>query len=190
MNDDPGSQGNLSVLKRKLEEAEAAFRRASSTEAFQLACKQLRDAAAGSVAASEAAKKAEAEYLKSQNIHTGDLLDKARRVSQGVPRLQDLRQIVFPQSPANAHADLLTKAETTAAEEARARNKLSIALDVFNKHKDALIDLASECVQWQLACESAQGLDTAYGYALEALTLEKVLGLPEVKGLETYIVPG
>jgi hypothetical protein len=196
-NSDPRTQ----QLVAARDQAESAFRAAANSQTFISVCEQLRSAGAEHSAATSAARDAEEEVLRVDTSvpatprtgkvrDTGSLLDRARRVSIGIPTLDDLRQVIMF-DPRNISAPEPTEhqaaAEAAASAEARARNKFFIALDRYTEQKEHILTLGRQYHQARLQCEQAEGRITIDGGDTDALALNDFSSLPHVQGLDEYM---
>src|SRR5436309_1345395 len=99
-------QNKLDELTAARDAAEQAFRAATSSETFNGTCEQLRTAGSELSDASAVVQSTEEEILtvdtdphsernRRRNAEHGTLMERARRVSIGIPTLNDLRQVIM-----------------------------------------------------------------------------------------------
>lgn len=186
----------LPELERELADAETRFSQAVASEAFVNACRQLKETAARhSEAVSVAAATREAYQQAEQSGAPADLVERARRVSQGLPTLEDLRLVILPdkkREPSPGTLRILAELADSEGDETRARNELSIAVDRFTEQAKRARALARATLKARRALDlSRRGIDTATTRAddleLDKLALDLVAEQPGVNGLEEFL---
>lgn len=188
----------LQERERELSDAETRFSRAVASEPFVNACRQLRETAARhSDATAVATTTREAYQQAEQSGAPLDLVERARRVSQGLPTLDDLRLVILPtrkKEPSAGTLRILAELADSEGDESRARNELSIAVDRFTEQAARAQALARATLKARRAVElSRQGVDPATvrgdGSELDDLALALLTAQPEVEGLEEFLLP-
>jgi hypothetical protein len=186
----------LPELERELAEAETKYAEAVACEPFVNACRSLRQAAASHSAATAVVASTRDAYQRAEAAGApADLVERARRVSQGLPTLDDLRLVILPskkKEPSPGTLRILAELADSEGQESRSRNELSIAVDRFTEQAGKARALARATLAARKALElSRRGIDPATAGGddpeLDELALALVLEHPEVEGLEDFL---
>lgn len=185
----------LSELERELAEAQEKFAQASASAEFTAACGKLKEALARLSEAEAACRAARQAYDRlHQSGAPADLVERAARAARGLPRLDDLRLVIFPglrKEPSGELAGAIPALEEAEAKERQARNEFHVALDRFTEQGSRLRKLAVDVLSVQRDIEYARAgrLPEEGDEGLEELAIAWLVKLPEVEGLEEYLVP-
>jgi len=186
----------LPELEQELAAAETQFAGAVACEPFVNACRNLRQAAASHSAASAVVAATRDAYQHAEATGApADLVERARRVSQGLPTLDDLRLVILPnkkKEPSPGTLRILAELADSEGQESRTRNELSIAVDRFTEQAGKAKALARATLAARKALDLCKrGIDPATAGGddseLDGLALTLLLEHPEVKGLEEYL---
>jgi len=186
----------LPELEQVLAEAERQFADAVACEPFVNACRNLRKAAASHSAATAVVATTRDAYQRAEATGApADLVERARRVSQGLPTLDDLRLVILPskkKEPSPGTLRVLAELADSEGQESRTRNELSIAVDRLTEQAGKAKALARATLAVRKAVDLCRrGLDPATAGAddseLDGLALALLLEHPETEGLEEYL---
>jgi len=195
------------AAQRQLADAERQFREAAASDSLLKACQRLKDAGAALAKAGEEADRARADCLDRERVGDGQLareppdllVERARRAAQGIPRLEDLRQALFPtrkqeqepQPQSERTRELCRLAEAAAAQEEKARQDYQLALSLFAEERDRLYILAAQYLKAERACQpaaaSAPGITAVEPTAAEVWPV--ITKLSVFEGLEGHLGP-
>lgn len=185
----------LPELERELGEAQGKFAEASASAEFTVACLKLKEASARLSAAEAASRAARQAYDRlHQSGAAADLVERAARAARGLPTLNDLRLAIFPgerKEPSGELSGAMSALEQAEATERQARSEFHVALDRFTDQGGRLRKLAVGVLSIQRDIEHARAgrLPDEGDDGLEELAIAWLIKLPEVEGLEEYLIP-
>lgn len=188
----------LPELEKELSEAETKFAEAVASEPFVNACRNLRQASASHTAAAAVVATTREAYQRAEATSApADLVERARRVSQGLPTLDDLRLVILPskkKEPSPGTLRILAELADSEGQESRTRNELSIAVDRFTEQAGRARALARATLAARKALDLCRrGIDPATAGGddseLDELALALLTAQPAVTGLEDFLPP-